>query len=271
MGGASWTQEDILSLSKDPEAVITKMLTSLSKEENKIFAAKLGFGVPKIDLVAVDKNKTTSGYILKFPVVDEEINTLPYFQGFGEAVFLTDQMLDESFLLIPDIEISDNTPFTRSPDPRYRLGKETYEAGICLFDRHFNIKVWRQPKGSMAKHYWRLKLELLDSIDKFGEKVVKEGEEEAFENWKKWVNLELEKLGDKKLMNKVSAAAIVKQMLGEKNYRNIEMDIREIEINAEPTSIPVFNIKGRGLYLGNERDFSLQLSRISGMVIKRNY
>jgi hypothetical protein len=271
MGSFRWTEEDILKFSGDRNRVIDKLLTSLSKGGNTIFAAKLGFGVPKLDLVAVDKNKTTTGYILKFPVVDGEINTLPYFQGFGEAVFLTDQMLDESFLLIPDIELSDKTPFTRSPDPRYRLGKETYELGICLFDRDFNIRVWREPKGSMAKHYWRLKLELLSSIDKFGEKVVKKGEEEDFENWRKWVNSEIEKLGDKKLMNEVSATAIVKQMLGEKNYRNIEMDINEVEIKADPTPIPVFDIKGKGLYLGNEKEFSLQLSRISGMVIKRNY
>jgi hypothetical protein len=250
MGSFRWTEEDILKFSGDRNRVIDKLLSSLSKGGNTIFAAKLGFGVPKLDLVAVDKNKTTTGYILKFPVVDGEINTLPYFQGFGEAVFLTDQMLDESFLLIPDIELSDKTPFTRSPDPRYRLGKETYELGICLFDRDFNIRVWREPKGSMAKHYWRLKLELLSSIG---------------------VNSEIEKLGDKKLMNEVSATAIVKQMLGEKNYRNIEMDINEVEIKADPTPIPAFDIKGKGLYLGNEKEFSLQLSRISGMVIKRNY
>jgi hypothetical protein len=271
MKDSMWTEDEILKLIKDREAVLKNLVDTLSKKSDVVFAAKLGFGVPVIDIVTVDTHRTTTGYVLKFPVVGGKINTLPYFQGFGESIFLTDQMFDESFLLVPEMEVSDNTPFTRSPDPLYRLRRMTYESGICSFDRDFNVKIIREPKGSQAKIYLRLKIELFDSILNHGDIVVGEGREERFEEWKKWVNAELERLGNKKYLDKDTAVSLLKQMLQEKNYRSVEMELKESEIEARPRPIPVFEVKGKGLYLGDEKEFRVQLSRISGIILKGDF
>ncbi|MFQ5887502.1 MAG: hypothetical protein ACE5HY_02265, partial [Candidatus Hydrothermarchaeales archaeon] len=119
-----WTEEEILRLSKDRNSVLDKLLVSLSKKGGIVFAAKLGFGIPKADLATVDSYRNVTGYVLKLPVAHGKISTMPYFQGFGESIFLPDQMFDESFLIIPDMEAGEYSPFTYSPHPRFRLRKE---------------------------------------------------------------------------------------------------------------------------------------------------
>ncbi len=271
MGSDPWTENDLLKLNKQRASVIDRLTKTMSKKPSIVFAAKLEFGVPQIDFVTVDHNRNTTGYILRLPVKDGEINTLPYFQGFGEAMFLTDQMLDESFLIVPEIELSDNTPFTRSPDPLYRLRKGAYESGISTFDRDFNVKVVVEPRGSVAKQFQRLKIELLESIQVYGEAVVEKDKKEPYETWRKWVDEEIASIGNKKILDNETASIIVEKMLNEKNYRSIKMELVEGEIKAKPRPIPVFNVKGTGLFLGEEKPFSMQLSRISGIPIKRDY
>jgi hypothetical protein len=271
MKDISWTVEEILELSLDRERVLNKLLESFPRETNILFAAKLGFGVPAIDLVTVDKYRTVSGYVMKFPVVEGKINTLPYFQGFGEALFLTDQMVDNSYIIVPETEVSDNVAFTHSPDPLFRLRKKTFESGICVFDKNFRIKVKNEPKGSLSTHYWRLQIELLDSINSFGQIFIGDGKEGLYDEWVNWLKVEIAKLGDRKLLDENSAHSLVTKILEEKNYRSLNMGIKETQIDAKPRPIPAFEIKGKGLYLGDEKEFSMLLSRISGMIFKRDY
>ncbi len=271
MGDKRWTEEDIIKISGEPGQILDKIIDKLLAQPGLIFAAKLGFGVPKIDLVTVNTTRSATGFVLKLPVLEGKISTIPYFQGFGESNFLTDQMLDEAFLLVPHIELSDNCPFTRSPDPLYRLRMGAYESGIATFDREYNVKIFREAKGSLAKQYRRLKMELLDSLLNFGEISVIKGMEDFFEEFKRWVDGEFASLGGKRYMDEDSAKTLVAKILDEANYRNIEMDISEAEIPAEPRPIPVYDVKGTGMYLGDEKNFSMRLSRISGALIKRDF
>jgi hypothetical protein len=271
MGKDRWTEDEVLGLAKDRDDVLDRIAGALSERGDVVFAAKLGFGTPRIDLVTTDRYRTLVGYVLKLPVVDDSISSVPYYQGFGESIFLPDQMLDEAYMVIPDLEISEDLAFTRSPNPEYRIRNAAYEAGIAAFDRAYTVKKIREPKGSMAKQYLRLKLELLDCILNFAEFTVGEGKEEQFKAWQDWVKSELESLGAKKLLDKASAEAITKKILGEKNYHSIKMEISEAEMDSEPRPIPVFNITGTGFYLGDDKEFSLQLSRISGIVLRGDY
>lgn len=266
-----WTEEEIIALAEESEAVLDKLIGTIIKKGEIVFSAKLGFGVPKVDLVSVDKYNNTTGYILKFPVMDGGISTVPYFQGFGESNFITDQMFDKAYLIVPEIELSDNTPFTRSPDPLYRIKNTAFEAGLCVFDKNYDLKVKWEPKGSLAKQYRRLKIELNNAIIKHGQIVIGEGNEGLYDDWKGGVEAELASLGSKRLIDKEAASQIVKQMLQEKNYRDINLEVAEVEIEAKPAPLPVFNVRGKGLYLGDEKEFFLQLSRISGIPLKREY
>jgi hypothetical protein len=266
-----WKEDEVLALSKDRDAVIDRVAGTLSKRKNVVFAAKLRFGIPQIDLVTIDAYRNLVGYILKLPVIDGMITSIPYYQGFGECIFMPDQMLDEAYIVIPDLEISENLPFTRSPNPEYRLRKAAYEAGIAVFDKDYTVKSIREPKGSLSKQYLRLKLELLDCILNFGKFTVAEGKEEQFKAWQNWVKSELDSLGAKKLLDKDTAHVITKKILSERNYHSIKMNITEVEIASEPRPIPVFNITGTGFYLGDDKEFSLQLSRISGIVLRGEY
>ncbi len=266
-----WSEEEVIALAENPETVLDKLVGSLSKKGEIIFSAKLAFGVPKVDFVSVDKYNNTTGYILKFPVINGKISTIPYFQGFGESNFITDQMHDQAYLIVPEIELSDNTWFTRSPDPLYRIKNAAFEAGLCVFDRNYEVRVKWEPKGSFAKQYRRLKIELNDAIINHGEIVIGEGKEELYTAWKNGVEAELASIGSKRRMDKESASQIVKQMLQDKNYRDITLDVTEGVIEARPAPLPVFNVRGKGLYLGDEKEFYLQLSRISGVPLKREY
>ena len=78
-------------------------------------------------------------------------------------------------------------------------------------------------------------------------------------------------MGDKMLLNEDAARAIVKKILEEKNYHNIRLDLAEGETSSEPRPIPVYNVSGTGFYLGDDKDFSMQISRVSGIVLRRNY
>jgi hypothetical protein len=271
MGKDRWTEDEVLGISKDRDAVLDRIADTLSKRGDVVFAAKLGFGTPRIDLVTSDHYRNLVGYVLKLPVVDGRISSVPYYQGFGEAIFIPDQMFDEAYFIIPDLEISEDLAFTRSPNPEYRLRKAAYEVGVSVFDRDYVVKNIREPKGSLSKQYVRLKLELLDCILNFGKFTVDEGKEGKFKAWQDWVISELESLGTKKLLDKASAQVIAKKILEERNYHSIKMEIVEAEIDSEPRPVPVFNITGTGFYLGDDKEFSLQLSRISGIVLRGEY
>jgi hypothetical protein len=266
-----WDEESLLKISSDPARVLNEILKSLVSRGDIIFGAKLGFGVPRIDLVTVDKYRTTTGYLLKFPILDGKISTNPYYQGFGESAFLTDQMLDDSYLVVPDIELFDKTPFTSSPQPIYRLRNGTFDSGICLFDKDFNVRIFREPKGSLAKQYQRLKFELLDSILNFGEVLVSVGKEEEYKLWREDVKNDLSVLGPNRILNVENAKLIAKKILEDKNYHNVKIEVSEGEIDAKPRPIPIYNVSGKGFYLGEEKEFSLMVSRISGKVLIGNY
>jgi hypothetical protein len=180
-------------------------------------------------------------------------------------------MFDSSFLIVPEIELCDNAPFTRSPDPLYRLKNATFEAGICVFDSDYKVKVVSEAKGSLAKQFQRLKIELLDSILTFGDPIVAEDKTQAYNEWRAWAESEIKKPGGNRYMDEGTARTVVKKMLEEKNYRNINMVINETEIDSKPRPIPIFEVSGNGMYLGDEKTFYLQLSRISGVPIKRDY
>lgn len=267
----SWTPDEIIGLNRDRETLLKNIMERLAKRKEILFVARLGFGVPEIDFVAVDSFRNIKGYVVKLPVLDGKIDTLPYFQGMGESFFLTDQMLDEAYLLVPGIELFDKTHFTRSPDPIYRLKKVTFESGIALFDRNYDMRVINEAKGSLAKQYQRLKIELIYMILRHGEIIVAGDKESLFNDWKKWAQSELARLGDNRYMDENAARMIIKKILEDKNYRGLKMDIKEEEIPAKPVPIPIYNVKGKGLYLGDEKKFALQISRISGMVIKGDY
>jgi hypothetical protein len=270
MEDKKWDEEGILKINSEKNRVLDEILKGLVKKGEIIFGAKLGFGVPRIDLVTVDKYRNTTGYIVKFPVKDGKISTHPYFQGFGESAFLTDQMFDESYLVVPDIELFDKTPFTSSPQPIYRLRKGSFESGIYLFDRDFNLRIFREPKGSLAKQYQRLKFELLDSILNFGEITVASGKEKEYKIWRDEILGDINALEPNRILNIENAKLIAKKILEEVNFYNVKMEISESEIEAKPRPIPVFIIRGRGLFLGDEKDFSLQLSRISGKLLTKD-
>ncbi|HDH27530.1 MAG TPA: hypothetical protein ENH13_00190 [Euryarchaeota archaeon] len=271
MGRNRWSEEEVLGLSARREEVLNRLAEGLTRQGSIVFSAKFGFGTPRIDLVAVDSLRSIIGYVVKFPVEKGAISTVPYYQGFGETVFLPDQMLDTAYLIVPDFEVSENLAFTRSPNPEYRIQRAAYEAGLCLFDRDFNIKVVRDPKGSLAKQFWRLKLELLDCISAFAEFTVPPGKEGDLTAWKDWVTSEIAAMGDKMLLNEDAGRAIVKKILEEKNYHKIRLDLAEGETSSEPRPIPVYNVSGTGFYLGDDKDFSMQISRVSGIVLRRNY
>jgi|GEM_PF-4827027 len=271
MGRNRWSEEEVLGLNSRREEVLQKVAEGLTRQGSIVFAAKFGFGTPRIDLVAVDSLRSINGYVVKFPLEDGAISTAPYYQGFGETVFLPDQMLDSAYLIVPDFEVSEDLAFTRSPNPEYRIQRAAYEAGLCLFDRDFNIKTVRDPKGSLAKQFWRLKLELLDCISEFGEFIVPQGKEADLKVWKEWVASEIAAMGDKMLLHEDAARPIAKKILAEKNYHTIRLDLAEGEIPSNPRPIPVYNISGTGFYLGDDKEFSMQISRISGIVLKRDY
>ncbi|MFV2040968.1 MAG: hypothetical protein ACC644_03155 [Candidatus Hydrothermarchaeales archaeon] len=266
-----WSEEEVIGLSERREEVLNRLAEGLIRQGGIVFAAKFGFGIPRIDLVAVDSLRSIIGYVVKFPVENGGISTAPYYQGFGETVFLPDQMLDSAYLVIPDLEVSEDLAFTRSPNPEYRIQRAAYEAGLCLFDRDFNVKTVRDPKGSLAKQFWRLKLELLDCISAFGEFTVPPGGEADLKAWKDWVASEIEAMGDKFLLNEDAARVIAKKILEDKNYHNIRLDLLEGEFPQEPRPIPIFTVSGTGFYLGDDKDFSMQISRVSGIVLRRNY
>jgi hypothetical protein len=266
-----WTEEEIFELSKDPDSVLNKLVERFSERGDVIFAAKLGFGIPPIDIVTVNNYRATTGYIVRFPVVDGEINSLPYYRGFGESIFLADQMLDGSFLIFPDLEVTENNPFSGSPNPRYRLGKVAIESGVGFFDKDFNVKIFREAKGSLATQYNRLKIEMLDSILNYGDIKVGKGKEALYKDWANWVKSEVASLGDKKFMDKATAKVLCKKILEDKNYHSININLEEEKIEANPRPIPVFNVTGSGLYLGDEEKFNFQLSRISGRVLRGEF
>ncbi|MFQ5975563.1 MAG: hypothetical protein ACE5J5_04535 [Candidatus Hydrothermarchaeales archaeon] len=64
------------------------------KDPKTIFAAKFGFGLPPMDIVEVTDDYTKKAYSVKIPLFNGKLSSLPYYQGFGEAIFFGDQMID---------------------------------------------------------------------------------------------------------------------------------------------------------------------------------
>ncbi|RMF89102.1 MAG: hypothetical protein D6733_07075 [Methanobacteriota archaeon] len=267
-----WTEEEVLELSKDRAALVRRLVEGLAGQRGVVFAARFGYGIPPVDMVTVDVDRTLTGYILRLPVVEGRLSPIPLYQGFGESIFVVDQMFDESYLIFPDIEFPEYNPFTVSPNTAYRMRKEAYESGVALFDRDFNVRVFVSAKGSLAAHYWRLKLELMDWIARYGDDVVVgKGMEKEYEGWRRWVEKEFEGLGGKRLLDEAAATEIIKKALAERNYHQLRLRLTEGEVEGTPRGLPVFNVQGRGFYLGDEKEFSLQISRISGRILKGDF
>jgi len=271
MKEGKWTEGEVLELSRHRDALLEDIARTLAQRADVVFTAKLGFGIPPIDLVSVDIYRAATGYVLKLPVVNGRISTLPYYQGFGESIFLPDQMLDYSYLLVPDMELLENNPYSSSPDPFKRLRKETYESGICLFNKAYELRVLREPRGSLERHFWRLKLELFDTVLSFGRLFIADGREKQFEEWKRWVEGEFEALGEKRLLNSQNALEIAKRFLEERNYHSIKLELSEGEVEARPKPIPIFQAKGTAFYLGDDKEVMLRISRISGQILGGEY
>ncbi len=266
-----WNIEELKDLDKNRDELLLNLVQSLVKNPRTIFAAKFGFGSPPIDLIAVTDDRSKRAYSVKLPLVNGELSSRPYYQGFGEAVFFLDQMIDQAYLMIPDIEIKEFVHFISGFEPIKRWKKTTTGVGLVKFDKSYNLKIVKEPSYATARKYIRLETELADIILKYGEIEIQKGKEPAFENYKKWVKKELDEIGDKRIMSKDYARIISEKALREEGVYSPKIEIKESEIECKPYPIPMFIVEGEGNHLGNQERFKLIINRITGNVVETTF
>ncbi len=264
MSGGKWSEKEVLELNGRRDEVVKKLVHALANDADNIFAAELGFGSPQIDIAAITKLRTIEGYLLRFPVVNGEMSTLPYYQGFGETAFLLDQMVNDPYLLVPDYDIEEAIPFVFESSVVKRVSKRTYDIGLAVFDREYTIKKLKTPLPR-PKKYRRLELELIESILEFGKIDVEAGKEKDYEEYTEWVKGEFEEMG-KRLMGKGDAELLSQKFLRDKGFFSVKMSFEEAEVESTPRPIPVFMVEGEGNYRGEDEKFRCSINRITGRI-----
>jgi len=262
MSGGKWSKEEVLELPGQKEGLIKKLVDNLADSDENIFASEVGFGSPRIDIATVNQLRVIVGYIIKFPVVDGEISTLPYFQGLGEALFLYDQAVNEPYVLVPDYDLEEVIPFTFGSKVIKRVKKRVPDVGIAVFDNEYNIKKLDNPMPRPRK-YMRLELELIAWILKYGKIQIGTGKEAAYDEYTKWAENEFKEIG-KRLMSKEDAETLSQKFLRDKGYYSVKMTLEETQVKSTPGEIPIFIGNGEGVRLGEEEEFNFTVNRISG-------
>ncbi len=264
MSGGQWSEKEVLELQGEREEVVKKLVHALANDTGNIFAAELGFGSPQMDLAAVTKLRTIEGYVLRFPVVNGGISSMPYYQGFGETAFLCDQMVNEPYLVVPDYDIEEVVPFVFESSVVKRVKKRTHDIGLAVFDRDYSIRKVKTPLPRPRK-YVRLELELADSILKYGKIEVETGKEEVYREYTEWVKGEFEDIG-KRLMDRKNAELLSKKILRDNRYYEVKMSLKEAEVESTPQTVPIFMVEGEGNHLGEDKKFRFSINRISGRI-----
>ncbi len=262
MSGDQWSEKEVLELHGRRDEVVKKLVHTLAHDADNIFAAELGFGSPQMDLAAVTKLRIIEGYLLRFPVVNGEISSLPYYQGFGETAFLCDQMVNDPYLLVPDYYIEEVVPFVFESNVVKRVKKRTHDIGLAVFDRDYTIRKLKTPLPRPRK-YVRLELELMDSILEYGKMEVGTGKGEEYEEYVEWVKREFEEIG-KKLMGKGDAELLSQKFLRDKGFFSVKMSFEEAEVKSTPHAVPIFMVMGEGSYRGEDKKFKFSINRVSG-------
>ncbi|MEE9593999.1 MAG: hypothetical protein V3V92_01225 [Candidatus Hydrothermarchaeales archaeon] len=262
MSGGKWSKEEVIELPGQKEEIAKKLVNALANDDDNIFAAEFGFGSPQIDLAAVTKLRVIEGYLVNFPVVDGEISALPYFQGLGEALFLYDQAVNEPYLLVPDYDIEEEIAFTFEGNVIKRMKKRVVDIGLAVFDNEYNVRKLKTPMPRPRK-YVRLELELIESILKYGKTKIAPGKEAEYEEYTEWLDLEFKEM-NKRLVGAEDAEQLSQKYLRDKGFYSVKMSFQKAEVESAPRAIPVFNVEGEGVRLGEDEKFSFTINRISG-------
>ncbi|MFQ5887709.1 MAG: hypothetical protein ACE5HY_03335 [Candidatus Hydrothermarchaeales archaeon] len=266
-----WSIDELKDLEKNRDELLTNLVQSLIKDPKTIFAAKFGFGFPPMDIIEVTDDHSKRAYSVKLPLLNGELSSLPYYQGFGEAIFFLDQMIDLPYLVIPDTEVKEFVPFISGVDSIKRWKSMTTGVGLVTFDKSYNLEKVREPRYPTTKKYIRLELELADIILKYGEIKVRKGKEPKFERYKRWVKKELEEIGDKRIMAEDYARIISEKVLREEGVYGPTIELKEDEVESRPYPIPIFVVEGEGNHLGNNERFRLVINRITGNIIDKSF
>ncbi len=266
-----WNAGELKDLEKSRDELLLNLVQSLVKNPKTIFAAKFEFGSPPIDIIDVTDDRSKRAYSVKLPLVNGELSTSPYYQGFGEAIFFLDQMIDQTYLMIPDIEIKEFVHFIPGVNPIKRWKKMTTGVGLVTFDKSYNLKTLKEPSYPTTKRYIRLEIELADILLKYGEIEIRKGKEASFDDYKKWVKKELEEIGDKRIMPEKYARIISEKVLRNEGVYSPTFELKEDEIKSRPYPLPTFVVEGEGNHLGNQERFRLVINRITGNIIDKRF
>ena len=266
-----WNIEELKNLEKNRDDLLRNIVKSMVKDSNTIFAAKYGFGSPPMDIIEVTGDHSKRAYSVKLPISNGKISSQPYYQGFGETIFFLDQMVDQTYLMIPEMELKEYVPFLQDVNPVKRWKKRTTGIGLVTFDKSFKLKKVKESGFPMTKKFIRLELELIYSILKYGEIEVRSGKEPKFEKYKDWAEKELAKIGDKRIMSEEYARVITEKILRNEGVYSPTINYKESEIESRPYPIPIFIIEGEGNHLGDHEKFYLVINRITGNLIDKGF
>jgi hypothetical protein len=173
-------------------------------------------------------------------------------------------MVNEPYLLVPDYDFEENVPFVFESDVVKRVSKRTYDIGIAVFGKDYSIRKLKTPLPR-ARKYFRLELELADSILKHGEIEVGTGKENDYRDYTQWVDAEFASVR-KILMEKKDAETLCHDFLRDRGFYSVKMRFKEAEIQSTPRPIPIFIVEGEGSHLGEGEKFKLFINRISGRI-----